>query len=387
MRVLHIGKYYPPYRGGMENFLQDLLKALKDEDVIAAALVHNHISGRPFCREKRDGLSIMRAPLLGQVLYAPISPSFPGLLRRSIDSFRPDILHFHLPNTSAFWALLIPQARSIPWVIQWQSDVVSSEIDRRLRLAYGCYRPFERAFLKRAKRVVVASGAYLDHSRPLKESSSRCIVIPLGVDPERLLWPQEEMLKGAETSWIPGALRVLSVGRLTYYKGFDVLIRAAEQVPGISVQIVGDGALRAKLQREITRRGLEGRVYLRGGLSDPELQALLATCHLFCLPSVERTEAFGVVLLEAMRYGRALIVSDIPGSGTGWVVREGSCGFLVPPGDADALADGLKRLADQPSLCEELGKRGSENFLEKFHIGSVARRIKELYFDVLLPPA
>lgn len=162
-----------------------------------------------------------------------------------------------------------------------------------------------------------------------------------------------------------------------------MLIRAAGRTKRVAVQIVGDGNLRAHLQRAIRRKGLENRVLLRGGLSNVMLQALFATCHVFCLPSLERTEAFGVVLLEAMRYGKPIVASDIPGSGPGWVVRIGECGWLVPPGDVDALAIQMENLAANPGLCRELGRKGSENFKNKFHIQSVARGVKEIYEDIL----
>jgi len=367
----------------MEIFLKDLMKALKDEGVSVSALVHHHIPGKPFSREEDNGVPIVRSPSLGQFLYLPISPAFPWFLRDSIRAFRPDLLHFHFPNPSACWSLLIPEARSIPWVIQWQSDVVPSTIDRRLQRAYHCYRPLEQAVLRRTKRVVVASEAYLNHSRPLKSWAAKCCVIPLGLDPERLPLPKAPLMEEAEKGWKPGALRVLSVGRLTYYKGFDVLIRSVRHVADISVQIVGDGALRKALQEQIVRDGVQTRVVLRGGLSDPRLQALLATCDVLCLPSVERTEAFGIVLLEAMRYGKALVVSDIPGSGAGWVVRKGSCGFLTPPGDADALADVFERLISQPALCQKIGRKGRESLRHGFHIRSVARQIKEVYAQTI----
>ena len=205
----------------------------------------------------------------------------------------------------------------------------------------------------------------------------------VGVDPERLPWPDADALQQAEGSWPPGCLRVLAVGRLTYYKGFDVLIRAAGRTKGVAVQIVGHGNLRPQLQRAIRQRGLETRVSLRGGLSDEMLQALFATCDVFCLPSLERTEAFGVVLLEAMRYGKPIIASHIPGSGPGWVVQEGDCGWLVPPGDVDALRIRMKNLVAQPGLCPELGRKGRENFKKKFHIQSVARGVTKIYEDIL----
>jgi rhamnosyl/mannosyltransferase len=367
----------------MEIFLRDLLKALKKEGLDTAGLVHHHLPGRSSLKEETEGGPIFRASSLGQVLYAPISFSFPLVLKKVIRSFRPQLLHLHFPNPSAFWNLAVSEARSVPWVIQWQSDVVPSAIDPRLQPAYRCYRPLEQRMLKRARKILVASKPYLSHSIPLKPWTSKCAVVPLGVDPERLPWPEADALQQAERSWQPGCLRVLAVGRLTYYKGFDVLIRAAGRTHGVAVQIVGDGNLRAHLQRAIRRKGFKRRVLLRGGLSNEALQALFATCDVFCLPSLERTEAFGVVLLEAMRYGKPIIVSDIPGSGPGWVVNEGNCGWLIPPGDVDALTRKMENLAANPGLCCELGRKGRENFKKKFRIQSVASDIKEIYEDIL----
>lgn len=109
----------------------------------------------------------------------------------------------------------------------------------------------------------------------------------------------------------------------------------------------------------------------------------MATCDCLCLPSLERTEAFGVVLLEAMRYGKALVAGDIPGSGVGWVLRQGDCGLLVPPGDAEALAESLRTLLSRPDLRRDLGKRGKRAFERIFHIRPAARKIKEIYTQLL----
>jgi glycosyltransferase involved in cell wall biosynthesis len=382
VRVLHVGKYYPPYQGGMETFLRDLLKALDREGLCVSALVHHHVGGRPVSREEDGGVTVWRAPSAGQVLYLPLSPGFARHLRRVIRDFQPDLLHLHFPNPSACWGLLLPEARAIPWVIQWQSDVVPSSIDRRLKGAYTLYRPLEQAVLRRAARIIVASPPYLRHSEPLQRWASKCRVIPLGIDPHRLPWPDDHLLKTAQESWGSGGPKVLAVGRLTYYKGFDVLIRAAQRVPGVTLQIVGDGVLRGSLEAQISKCGLTGRVLLRGSLPDAELQALMATCDILSLPSVERTEAFGIVLLEAMRYGKAVAVSDIPGSGVGWVVRQGSCGFLARPGDAASLADLFERLVAEPGLCECVGMEGKATLEQVFHIRSVARQVIDMYGEL-----
>src|SRR5690606_16604154 len=124
--------------------------------------------------------------------------------------------------------------------------------------------------------------------------------------------------------WRPATrLRILSVGRLTYYKGHEVLIRAAAALEEAEILTAGRGERRKTLEDLILRLGVGGRVRLFGPASEDELGELLESCHCLCLPSIERTEAFGLVLLEAMRAGRPCVVTDVPGSGMSWVVEDG----------------------------------------------------------------
>ena len=101
MRVLHVGKFYPPYAGGIENFLADLLAAQQALGIEIAALVHHHLPGwhAEVPRSSEPGPRIYRAPCLGRIVYAPLSPSFPWWLDKVIRDFAPDLLHLHLPNT------------------------------------------------------------------------------------------------------------------------------------------------------------------------------------------------------------------------------------------------------------------------------------------------
>ena len=95
----------------------------------------------------------MRVPVQATLIYAPIAIGFRSALKKAIKEIRPDVLHMHMPNNSVFWALTLPQARAVPWVVHWQSDVVASSIRRAVKLAYGLYRPFEQAVLRRAERI------------------------------------------------------------------------------------------------------------------------------------------------------------------------------------------------------------------------------------------
>lgn len=393
MRVLHIGKYFPPFAGGMEHFLADLLPALTALGIEAAALVHHERSGRRGSRPTApDDPPVYRVPTHGRLLYAPISPAFPRWLDRLIGEWRPDLLHLHLPNTSAFWALALPAARRLPWVVHWHSDVVASTLDRRLKLAYGLYRPFEQRLLARAARIIATSPDYLDSSPALAPWRERSVVVPLGLDAARIPDPDAASRAQAETLWstvapargsAPRPWRILAIGRLTYYKGHEILIQAAARLPEAGVLIVGSGDLADTLGGSIAALGLSGRVRLAGHQPGPILDALLAGCDLLCLPSIERTEAFGLVQLEAMRFGRPVVVSDIPGSGTGWVVSQAGHGLKVPPGDPGALATAIAQLGRDPEQAQRLGRAGARALETHFGIARVAEQIARLYAEVV----
>jgi glycosyltransferase involved in cell wall biosynthesis len=386
LRVLHVGKYYPPFAGGMENFLADLLGALRERGIDARGLVHDHSGRRSKRLERGDPPQedyVRRVPSYGTLLYAPLSPGFPSALRRQIRNFRPDLLHLHLPNTSAFWVLAIGCAKQVKWVIHWHSDVVPSNIDGRLSTAYRLYRPFEQAVLKRATSVVATSDRYLASSEPLSRWRHKCGVIPLGLDPKRFRRPAAADVLWAEVLWGSEKHRVLSVGRLTYYKGHEILIRAAASLENTRILVVGEGHLGGRLREQADSMGLRDRVRFLGSVTESEIRSLLSTCDCLCLPSIERTEAFGLVLLEAMVFAKPVVASDIPGSGVGWVVKHGETGWLVDPDNHDALSVALKRLLEKPNMLEGMGEAGRKRFESFFQIDAVASAVTRLYGSCL----
>jgi glycosyltransferase involved in cell wall biosynthesis len=384
MRILHVGKFFPPVTGGIESFLGDLLPALERGGVTAAALVHDDIHQKQglVCHRKT---TLFRVPCYGTLLYAPISPAFPFAMRKAIQAFRPDILHFHVPNTSAFWALPLSIAGALPWVVHWHADVVPSAIDRRMALAYQLYRPIEKLFLRRSQSIIATSQSYLNTSSALADFRDKCQVVPLGLDPDRLKKPDDAGLRRADTVWGQPGGRILVIGRLTYYKGHEVILDASTALPDARILIVGNGERESSLQRRIHTLGLSNKVSLLGSLPESDLHTLISTCDCLCLPSVERTEAFGLVLLEAMRYGKPVVASNIPGSGIGWVVEDGVTGFLVPPGDPALLAASLRMLFDRPELKSKMGRSALERFRKVFQIDLIAQEIILLYHQTLKP--
>ena len=360
--------------------MRDAMAALARRGITSTALVHRHSLSFRTKEETftADGhkFRVIRAGMWARLLFTPISPTFPWHLRRQIKRAQPDILHLHMPNASVFWALLLPSARKIPWVVHWHADIITSAQGRWMKLFYKLYQPFEYAVLKRARCIVATSLPYRDTSQPLKKWLSKVHVVPLGVDTERyskFIDERHPPAQGVST------LQVLAVGRLTYYKGFRYLIEAAAQVPDIHVNLVGIGEHAEQLKKLAASLMLQERVTFHGILSDSELAQEMEKCDCLCLPSIERTEAFGMVLLEAMYFGKATIIGDVEGSGMGWVVDDGITGLKVKPADVNALATAIKRLATNREELKSLGKQGKEKFDQQFEINHAVEGLVDIY--------
>ncbi len=321
-RVLHIGKYLPPVPGGIETYLGDLLRVSMRHGLEVGAVVHGK-KGYPYPNpDDFGGAKIYTVSTHGQVLYAPVAPMFPWVLRRAIKEFKPDVLHMHVPNTSAFWALFIPEARKIPWVLHWHADVDVGKMPLSMRVAYFAYKHFETALLRKSKLIIATSEEYLAASKPLRPWRDKCEVVPLGIDPDRMVTPTEVELAEAAKLWPrPDETRFLAVGRLTYYKGYEVLIRRFAKGRSGSLVIVGDGELRSSLGSLIAELNLRERVRLVGTLPNASLASCFSAADVFVMTSIDRSEAFGLVSLEAAYFECRIVAFDIPGSGVGAVAR------------------------------------------------------------------
>ena len=375
LRVIHVGKFFPPYMGGMEVFLADLIEEQRRQGIDAHALVH----GTPL---PDDPPWVHRVPVQFNLVYAPMAMGFRRALGQAIDRIKPDVLHLHMPNNSALWALTLPSAHKVPWVVHWHSDVVVSNIKWSVALAYMLYRPFEQALLERAQQIFATSPPYLKASTALRPWVEKCDVVPLGIN---LRNPPSAPQAEQETSscWrAETKFKLLSIGRLTYYKGFEILIQAVSQMPEVELLIVGSGELQEPLQdliRRTTHPGAQPATRLLGSVDEDQKHALLAQCDLFCLASRERTEAFGVVLLEAMQHSRPCLVTDLPGSGMPWVVSHAHCGLHVPFEDVEAWRSSIARLQHDSALRDRLGKAGYKALHKHFSIGPCARATARHY--------
>jgi glycosyltransferase involved in cell wall biosynthesis len=369
LRVLQVGKYYPPTRGGIETHLEMLCQGLHetvDLQVVVADLGNSEI------REIVGGVSVRR---LGTVVKLAGAPFCPGL-GRAMREARADIVHLHVPHPTALLTWLLSGCRG-KLVVTYHSDII------RQRVLGKLIGPLQDLAYARAAAILVASPGLVAGSPVLARHRTRCVLVPFGLDLASFdrIHPQAV---AALRQRFPGPL-VLAVGRLIYYKGFEFLVRSMSRLSTpATLLIIGEGPLRSKLEAEVVALGLTGRVHFLGNVPDttPYYQA----CDLFVLPSVARSEAFGLVQLEAMACGKAVINTQIEGSGVPFVSRDGESGLTVPPADTDALTTALMRLLGDDALRSRFGRAGRQRVEEEFTSQRMVDRTLEVYRSVVDAP-
>ncbi len=378
MKILHIGKNFLPFAGGVEHFMCDLIAEQIKQGHSVSAIAHHHLPGKKTSKVNFKSADIHLMKTFGNIPFVPLSLGFPFKYRGLVKTFKPDIIHIHCPNVAAFWGLFIPQARKISWVIHWHSDVLDNSSPRFIKLLYPLYRKFQDAVLRKAKAVIATSPRYAESSVPLRNYADKITVIPLALPSSSYTQLPRD---GSNT------LKLLSVGRLSYYKGYTHLFQAislaVKQGIDLQLEIIGGGGLRDVLDKQLRKLGVESQVSLLGQLSDSLRDEKLSQCDLLCLSSIERTEAFGLVLLEAMSAGKPCIVSDVAGSGMSWVVVNNKTGFVYKAGDRVDLVRKLTEIAGNLEQLPAMGMAGRQRFEKMFQMPVVGRAIAQLYQQLL----
>lgn len=382
MKVLHIGKYYFPFFGGIEKVTQDLVECdLYQQKVTSCILVHHHTVGEKTLNEKINNIDVCKVAILGVVAFAPIAPSFLKELNRLIDEFKPDLIHIHMPNLSAFACLFSKRAKQIPWIIHWHSDVVGAVPDLKIKLLYPFYRFFEKRMLQHSKRILVTSPPYLEYSAPLSEVKSKCEVIPIGI--KGLVADKLSCSRSSQ-------LNLLMIGRLTYYKGHSLILKAIANLPknmDIHLSIIGNGELKEQLIKQTHDLGINKKVCFLGTVSDDEITEQITNMDLLCLPSIEKTEAFGVVLLEAAKNGKPALVSDVKGSGMSWVVQDNVTGYVVKNNSEESLIKKLIEIYNEREKLVILGNNAKLRFDEVFSLDKISVQLTALYSEIVTDKA
>lgn len=383
MKILHIGKYFYPFQGGIENTMLALMRSQKALGHNVSACVHQHDANETNRYEQFEGISIFRLSVMFTLVFMPISIKAFSMMTNIIRAQSPNVLHLHLPNATCFWLLLSIRARRIPWVVHWHSDVLGERAVWQIKILYPIYAIFEKWLLGRAAAIIVTSPNYLNTSRPLQRWRHKCKIVPLCID----LTQFEDLDSKKELEKPESPLRLVCIGRLTYYKGHEYLIEAIEYANNSGVpchlDIVGTGERQKELLQQVGTKNISKNITFHGNLRSQELSKVMSSSDALCLPSTERTEAFGLVLLEAMKFKLPCIVTDVPGSGMSYVVQNERTGLVVERASVMSLARAILRLANAPTLRKSMGEAGRQRVVKHFSVDIVSQAIIRIYSGVV----
>lgn len=369
IRILQITKCFYPHFGGMEKVVRDINVGLK-EDVNMKVLTCQ-VKGKGN-KEIVDDIEIFRTGSVGTYFSVPISFTFLFLLKRL--SKDRDILHFHLPFPLAVMSYLLvrPKGKIVVW---WHSDILKP------KNLYKIYKPFLRSFLNKVDKIIVATPYHIMNSDVLKDFKDKCEVIPYGIEIGQFNFTNEVKEKVEKIRRQYGPKIILFVGRLIYYKGLEYLIQAIKSVDA-KLLIIGEGYLKENLQKLVDKLKIKNKVFFLGRVGNSEIVAYYYACDIFVLPSIEKTEAFGLVQLEAMACGKPVVNTNLP-TGTPYVSLDMITGLTVPPKDIESLSVAISTLLNDECIKKKYGENGRKRVEQEFTVKIMTKKVLNLYQELV----
>ena len=330
IKVLHIGKFYP-IQGGVEKVMFDIVSGLSERDNIKCDMLCASLTNKGRIFDIGHSKIICTSTWI-KAFATMISPAMIMTLKRIAHDY--DIIHIHHPDPMATLALRLSGFKG-KVVLHWHADIMKQKIALKL------YKPLQKWLIRRADVIVGTTPKYLQISPFLQDSSLKKICIPIGIEPMKYDSKAVDRLKKK----FDGKKIIFSLGRLVEYKGYQYLIEAASYLSDDFIILIGgNGPLKQSLEYQIQQLGVSNKVKLLGRISDEDLPTFYGMCDVYVLSSIWKTEAFGIVQIEAMSCGKPVIATHIEGSGVDWVNEDGVSGLNVNPKDAKGIAEAINRI-------------------------------------------
>ena len=379
MRILTALTYYRPHTSGLTIYAERLARALVDRGHKVTILTMRYDRALPR-DETVDGVRTLRAPVVARISKGCFAPAFPLLAARLLGDA--DVLHLHLPQFDAAAVALLARMYRVPTAITYHCDLeMPSGVMNKL--AEAAIHILDNVAGALAQRVVTYTRDYGDNSPYLRRFGRKLDVI---LPPVAMPHASDEEVKQFREDHVPPGRRpiIAMAARFAAEKGVEVLLDALPRIlevhPDACVlfagpwrDVVGEGAYLARLQPRIEKLAQDGHWRFLGVLDMPTMAAFYASIDLLVVPSLNSTESFGLVQIEAMFEGVPVVASDLPG--VRHAVRSTGMGGIFPVGDAPRLADAacgiLTRFRGpklpRPDLVDEYEPgRAAERYLTLF---------------------
>lgn len=362
-KITHVTRYAYPHIGGIEAVISQINDSLPNEDFEKEVLCCSNSEKSSF----ENGVKYNRCKFLFEFAANTISPEFIWKLSR----VNTDILHYHMPFIFAVIAHFIARPKYKKLYITYHSDIIG--YDKIMKPFWFIYKKF----IKQADKIHVLSPNIIESSKIINPYKEKCVVIPQGINLEDKS-NDEEVNKIKEK--YKGRKILFSLGRLVKYKGFIYGIEAMKKVDNAIYLIGGSGPLKKDFENYIKANHLEDKVGLLGRIEDNDLDNYYKACDIYLFPSIMQSEAFGIVQLEAMKYGKPVINTNL-GTGVNYVSIHNETGLTVEPKNSEQLANAINKLLNDDKLRETLGQNARIRVEKYFNIAQIKHNIS-LYKDV-----
>ncbi|MBI2551626.1 glycosyltransferase family 4 protein [Candidatus Uhrbacteria bacterium] len=376
LKIAHVVSTYPPYRGGMGNVAHEYVERLR------ARGHHVHVFAPAVGHDVQDPDYVHRLKSAVRFGNASLVPS----LFARLSGF--DLVHIHYPFFGG--AELVAIRKTVRGdqglVLTYHMDAVSSggkgfvfDVHRKVMFPW---------IMHRADRILVSSKEYADTSDLARypDLEERIEVHPFGIDLERFhpgLATKKRLSLGIQEK----ELLILFVGgmdRAHSFKGVSVLLEALKKMPTAlpwKCVLGGDGNLRPSFEASLEDHPHRSRIQFVGSVPDSELPAFYRAADIVVFPSTARSEAFGMVALEAAASGKPVIASQLPG--VSFVVLDGVTGRLVTSNDAEFLATTIEDMLIHADRREAMGFAARQRAEESFAWDPLISALEETYLSVL----
>lgn len=368
-KVLHISNYYAPHIGGIEDVCQTLVHGMRSRYHERVVCFNDK---RHTVETYDNGIPVIHAGALCKVASQSFSYDLYKILKRQVHTYRPDILHVHMPNPliAMYVNLLLPEHCKL--IVHWHSDIVEQ------RFLYHFVKGIETSLLQKADKILVTTPNYIQGSKPLMQFRDKIEVLPCAISSEKLdEQPGDaEQIKAIQMRYA-GKPIIFFMGRHVAYKGIEYLIKAEQLVQhDCVVLIAGSGPITAEMKKMAA--GSE-RIHFLGRIAEEEVRLYMRAAQVFAFPSITKNEAFGIALAEAMYCGLPPVTFTIPGSGVNWVSVGGVTGIEVPNRDVKRYAEAIDRLLDDEELRTRLADAAHRRVCELMTVPVVCGEAFDIY--------
>ena len=364
-KILQVNKSYYPTIGGIEKTVQQIAEGLNEQTEMNVLVCSEN---RYAVAEVINGVKVTRVPSIFKWGNLPIPLGFNSALRRL--SKEQDVIHLHMPFPFGDLACLLSGYKG-KIVLWWHSDVV------RQKKMMLLYKPIMLGMLKRADAIVVATEGHINGSAYLQPFREKCVIIPFGVN-KNIELVADEYMANRNKATKHHKVRFLFVGRLVYYKGCKFLLEAFAHVKDAELVIVGSGVMEEELKQLARDLQINEDVHFMGEVSEEELSRQYAQCDVFVLPSIAKSEAFALVQIEAMAFGKPVINTNLP-SGVPYVSIDKVTGLTVEPEDVEGLSKAMQWMAEHEEERLAMGEAARKRMKEEYRLEKMLERVYEVY--------